>query len=480
MSDTDSHVANVAPHSWRARLARLRKPVVVVAGVGTVLGGLAGYVTVYRTVAGPQSPSITAPTPTKTGAQTEAMSILVLPLANQTGEPSRQYIADGFTSIITADLSRIRDAVIVPPLAALAISDKRLSLRQLSEQFKVRFVLDGAVAAVAERLRVTVRLSDAVQGRQIWAHVHEAPLSDLFSLQDELTARVRASVGPQMVLSAAASSSTTGRPQIADLIVQLRAFDMQHQTGERMQRQERMAREVLARQPDEPRAQAALAAALVFQVVNFYSELGLSLKKQSQMLEEASGAVVRAIAAMPEDVSVLHTKALIETARGKGVEAMATLERARTLDARSARTLHLIGLLHLKAGRLDEAESVLRQALKQPRFLPPIGIWHVLGVTLQYQKKTAEALSLFRQAYEASPDNSGTLWGLALALALDGKLEESRSVVSELRRRYPNYIENERSRPLVLNWEGRQADAAYAAQRELEAEVAVGLRASPR
>jgi adenylate cyclase len=149
------------------------------------------------------------------------VSILVLPLVNQTGDAPRQYVADGLTTAITADFSRIRDAVIVPPLAAVALHEQRLSLAQLRAQAQVRLVLDGAVAAAGDRLRITLRLSDALNNRQVWSqvwsHVHEAALADLFGLQDELTARVRASVGPQMLLTAAPGTLPAGRERTVDL-----------------------------------------------------------------------------------------------------------------------------------------------------------------------------------------------------------------------------------------------------------------------
>ena len=110
---------------WLAGLARLRKPVVIVAGVGTVLGGLAGYVTVFRTVAGP--PGTPAAQPPAGTLPAAPLSVLVMPLTNQTGDPARAHVAEGLTAAITGDLSRLSTAVVAPPQTALALAEKKLS-----------------------------------------------------------------------------------------------------------------------------------------------------------------------------------------------------------------------------------------------------------------------------------------------------------------------------------------------------------------
>lgn len=226
MNDSGSRPVDQPVTRWALVLSRLRKPVIAVAAIGTVLGGLAGYVTLYRTVAS------TPPSASDTAAQglpvTDAISILVLPLANQTGDPAKAYVADALTTAITSDLSRIQDAVIVPPVTAAALQEKKLTLQQLGTEARVRFVLQGGASLSGERLRVNVQLSDTRSGHQLWSQAFEAPMGDLFALQDDLTLRIRTSVGPQMVLVAAREAQAREKnPQVADLILRLRALDLQ-------------------------------------------------------------------------------------------------------------------------------------------------------------------------------------------------------------------------------------------------------------
>ena len=66
----------------RASLLRVRKPLLVLAGIGTVLGGLAGYLNAWRAVSAEAPPAASAE---RAGTSVPALSLLVMPLANQTG-----------------------------------------------------------------------------------------------------------------------------------------------------------------------------------------------------------------------------------------------------------------------------------------------------------------------------------------------------------------------------------------------------------
>jgi TolB-like protein len=89
-----------------------RGSIVAIAGVGAVLSGLLGYYTSYRTVSG-----TTAAGPSKV-APVNPVSVMVLPFKMISGEASRAYLADALTSSVTSDLSRIRDALVVPSAIA--------------------------------------------------------------------------------------------------------------------------------------------------------------------------------------------------------------------------------------------------------------------------------------------------------------------------------------------------------------------------
>ena len=71
------------------------------------------------------------------------------------------------------------------------MSDMRdLSVAQIAEKYGGQYVVDGSVQVDQERLRVTVRLSDALDGRSIWSDQWDRGTNDVFAVQDEITEKV--------------------------------------------------------------------------------------------------------------------------------------------------------------------------------------------------------------------------------------------------------------------------------------------------
>lgn len=73
-------------------------------------------------------------------------------------------------------------------------------MQEVAERFGVRYVLEGSVQRAGDRLRVTAQLIDAVDGRHIWADRFDRTLSDLFTVQDEITKRILEEVDVTLTL----------------------------------------------------------------------------------------------------------------------------------------------------------------------------------------------------------------------------------------------------------------------------------------
>jgi adenylate cyclase len=64
----------------------------------------------------------TAPAP----AEAAHLSLVVLPFANLSGDPSQDYFADGVTENLTTDLARIRDSFVIARNTAFTFKGKAI------------------------------------------------------------------------------------------------------------------------------------------------------------------------------------------------------------------------------------------------------------------------------------------------------------------------------------------------------------------
>ena len=250
------------------KLKRFRGPIAAVAGGGAILSGLLGYWSAYQTVekvAAPRS------APAIFTADAGALSIVVLPFQNLTGDQNQEYVADGLTAELTADLSRIRDAFIVTATTAFAYKDKPVTARQVGNDLGVRFVLQGSVQRSGNKLRVSAQLADATSNAQLWSDSFEGEQSDLFALQYQVTARIGNSIGREMVIVAARESETRkSNPKASDLVLRARALGLQPESLNSLQRQEDLYRQALALEPNNVNVMVALATTLSIQADNFF------------------------------------------------------------------------------------------------------------------------------------------------------------------------------------------------------------------
>jgi adenylate cyclase len=121
-------------------------------------------------------------------------SIVVLPLVNMSGDPEQNYFADGLTEDLITDLARFRRLFVISRNASFTYRGRDVDPREVGRELGVRYCLEGSVRKIGDRVRITTQLIDTGSGEHVWADRFDESLQDLFDLQDELTARIVATI----------------------------------------------------------------------------------------------------------------------------------------------------------------------------------------------------------------------------------------------------------------------------------------------
>jgi TolB-like protein len=127
------------------------------------------------------------------------LSIVVLPFANLSNDPERQYCADGITEDLTTDLSRIPDMLVISRNTAFTYRGKRVDTKKIGHELGVRYVLEGSVRRLGTQIRINAQLIDAESDTHLWADRFDGDTSDLFTLQDEITSRIAITLSRELV-----------------------------------------------------------------------------------------------------------------------------------------------------------------------------------------------------------------------------------------------------------------------------------------
>lgn len=235
---------------WRrawARVQQLRKPLLVVAGVGAVLGGLAGYWNAYRAV---QDVSGVAAAPAAPAAGERTLAVLAF--AHLGEDKSDAVFAEGVGEELVHVLSRIRGLRVTARRSALQFKDKALPMAEMARQLQVNYLVDGTVRRTGERVRIGAQLVDGGSGAVLWSGQFERDLKDAMAAQSELALQIAQQL--KLPLDAATlEGSGTKNVQAWQLFMQ--AERLPRGTGQR----EPLYRQALALDPAFSRVHVELA-----------------------------------------------------------------------------------------------------------------------------------------------------------------------------------------------------------------------------
>jgi TolB-like protein/tetratricopeptide (TPR) repeat protein len=125
-------------------------------------------------------------------------SIAILPFTNLSSDPDQDYFADGMVEDIITALSRIGWLFVIARNSSFTYKGKPVDIKQVGRELGVRYVLEGSVRKVNNRIRIAGQLIDATSGNHIWADRFEGGFEDVFQLQDQVTASVVGAIAPKL------------------------------------------------------------------------------------------------------------------------------------------------------------------------------------------------------------------------------------------------------------------------------------------
>jgi TolB-like protein/Flp pilus assembly protein TadD len=119
-----------------------------------------------------------------------ANSIAVLPLANESGDPSQQYFSDGISEDLITALSQFPSLKVIGRTSSFQFRDSKEDSHSIGVKLGVAHLLEGSVRRSGDVVRVSAELISAEDGSAQWSERYDRPYKDLFALQDEITRAV--------------------------------------------------------------------------------------------------------------------------------------------------------------------------------------------------------------------------------------------------------------------------------------------------
>ena len=148
----------------------------------------------------------------RTGHWPSAIDLAVLPLENLSAHSAYEHFADALTDSIMTHAGRIEGLHVISRTSSMHYKGRRPLIPAVAAELGVAFIVEGTVASDHGRMRVTVRLIDAVADHELWSRTYEPPHRDMLALQAELGAAIARELGA--TVAPILARPTAGAPQI--------------------------------------------------------------------------------------------------------------------------------------------------------------------------------------------------------------------------------------------------------------------------
>ena len=364
------------------------------------------------------------------------LSIVVLPFDNLSGDKQQDYFADAITDDLTTDLSHLQDAFVISRGTAFTYKGKAIDAKQIGKDLGVRYVLEGSVQRMGEKVEINAQLVSTETGGEVWADRFDGERSKLGELQVDVVARLSNSLGVELVKSEALRSirARPSNPDAGDLAMQAQyKFDLP-QSKATLNDGVTLAERALALDPQNARAVYVLAFALLDRVSAHWSD------DPAGDIARAEKAVDAALAVQPDNPLLHHAKAEVYSAKRQWGPAIMEDETAIALDPNNARAHALAGFRKMLLGRSEEGLAGVETALRLSPRDPFVPYWQYFMCALHASlAHWDEAIPWCEKSIAGQPQVYRPYAVLAAANALAGHDKEAKEAAAQLQKVYPGF-----------------------------------------
>jgi len=406
--------------------------------------------------------------------------LAVLPFVNMSADPENEYFSDGITEELLNSLAKVDEIKVTSRTSSFAFKGKNADIRDIAIQLNVDKVLEGSVRKSGNRVRITAQLINAADGYHIWSETYDRDLTDIFAVQDEISAtitnRLRQNFSPK--------EETLARPLVRNMDAYTCYLKGLHYWNKLTPADARhcisCCEEAISFEPRYAQAHALIAGAYsylgssgqmspkkAFEKAHYHADTALELDdtiaeshiaKGSAYLfydwewDKAYNELQKALELNPAAVDVYELLAFYYVCMGEKERAIKVMEEAERIDPLSPAVSQALGNMYLIAGRYDD---VIRQANKVLEVYPDMRICIELKAwAIGMPGNWDGALPLFEEVYRLTGHPLKGLMGLGYTLAKLGRREEAMECIARMEQRQREEPEAVIDGDLTAVWHG--------------------------
>jgi TolB-like protein/DNA-binding winged helix-turn-helix (wHTH) protein/Flp pilus assembly protein TadD len=332
-------------------------------------------------------------------AKSQRVMLAVLPFENLTGDPNKEYLADGLTDEMISQLGRLNPEHlgVIARTSVMGYKHKDERLDQIGRDLSVQYVLENSLRESGNHIRLTTQLIQVKDQTHLWSQDYDYPVKDILNIEDDvakaLAHEIRVRLTSQQQAELAESHPVN--PEAFNAYLQGHYF-FERNTDKDTDMAAKYFERATQLDPSY-----ALAWVGLSRVRNRQANVGLVPAEEGRRLSRE--AVERSLALNPNlPEAYVQMGRIKQQADFDWAGADASFQRAIVLEPENPEGVRLAAFSAAFLGRFDEALKLGRRAVD----LDPLNAdsWEELGEIEFLAGQLNEATAKSKKALELKPD----------------------------------------------------------------------------
>ena len=119
-------------------------------------------------------------------------TIAVLPFTNLSADLEQEFFADGITEDTISYFAKSKTFPIVSLNSVMKYKNSKETTKEISKGLNANYLVQGSIRKGGKKVRISAKLTDALEDIQIWSQTWDRFLDDIFEVQDEVSQKVSA------------------------------------------------------------------------------------------------------------------------------------------------------------------------------------------------------------------------------------------------------------------------------------------------
>ena len=120
--------------------------------------------------------------------RSQKIMLAVLPFENLTGDPSKEYLADGLTEETISQLSRLNPEQlgVISRTSVMGYKHKDERPDQIGHDLSVQYLLENSLRESGNHMRLTTQLIQVKDQTHLWSRDYDYPVKDILDIEDDV------------------------------------------------------------------------------------------------------------------------------------------------------------------------------------------------------------------------------------------------------------------------------------------------------